>query len=92
MSKHTPGPWRVVGFTHSDGVISESTGEGIARVIENRYDAYLIAAAPTMYEALHLAQKCIAGLIDRFPQSCNDARSILYYVEKALAQATTSSM
>jgi uncharacterized protein YcbX len=55
MSKHTPGPWRVR-HTDSGGSMVESTAvsQTTATVwgAESRANAYLIAAAPEMLEAL----------------------------------------
>lgn len=66
MSKHTPGPWYVIegNYTHA-ATINKSTKERICAVefpdfkngnnghaLEWQANAYLLAAAPEMYEAL----------------------------------------
>ena len=61
MSKHTPGPWifeeRVAGFDilapESVYYVAEYLGVDCG-VIDNIADAYLIAAAPELLEALEL--------------------------------------
>ncbi len=66
MSKHTPGPWYVIegNYTHA-ATINKSTKERICAVefpdfkngnnghaLEWQANAYLLASAPEMYEAL----------------------------------------
>lgn len=57
MSKFTSGPWEAFVSADVASVVKNKQGLGIARVIDD-YDAYLIAAAPAMYEAL----RAIEGL------------------------------
>ncbi len=72
MTNHTPGPWKAQG----DLVIAEASLEGndiICELYDDRgaatnkeerdFNAYLIAAAPDMLEALKLAGKLIDDLM-----------------------------
>ncbi|MBU3720541.1 MAG: hypothetical protein FGM22_07245 [Burkholderiaceae bacterium] len=64
MSKHTPGPWRV-NFTHSENGVLVSIGihSSDGPVPATFDNAYLMAAAPQMLEALkNLAQEVNAGV------------------------------
>jgi hypothetical protein len=53
MSKFTPGPWEAFVSADVASVVKNKQGLGIARVVDD-YDAYLIAAAPAMYESLQM--------------------------------------
>jgi len=59
MPKFTPGPWKVTYDAGFYVVFSESTGDVIAVMCgnygEREGNAYMVAAAPDMYEALRLA-------------------------------------
>jgi len=65
MSKHTPGPWRAVfegkiGHFH---VVTEARGHSVRTVVSGvrERDAFLIAAAPELLEALENIERT-AGL------------------------------
>lgn len=60
MSKFTPGPWEAFVSADVASVVKNKQGLGIARVVDD-YDAYLIAAAPAMYESL---SEVVAMFID----------------------------
>jgi hypothetical protein len=64
MSKHTPGPWQIQKLVGKDGTLFVGTDEKgfftCARVSGSDIgningNAHLIAAAPELFEALHIA-------------------------------------
>ena len=51
MSKHTPGPWKVMG-NGAFLLVYGPSGERVCKIIDSYKDAYIIAAAPDMLAAL----------------------------------------
>ena len=69
----TPGPWRVVGGPaddYQDGayeIVGDDGGVAVAHVCRDNGDAALLAAAPTMLQALRAAKKALADILDNHP-------------------------
>ena len=87
MSKHTPGPWRVVD-SWTDHMVEGQNGEEIIwqdgphnTPTINKANARLIAAAPELLEALeHMLQSfLITQSLDDYPieAPCNKARAAI---------------
>lgn len=85
MSKHTPGPWEVVGH---GGLEVRSTPEqiliagcfytGTNRRGQSKANARLISAAPKMLEALELAQATIVRLDRGDHESAKETLNVIY--------------
>ena len=89
----TRGPWRAFGIRCGNMLVrADNSGEDIAEVWidepHQRADAHLIAAAPTMYEALRV----FVDLQDRghFALLTTDVEDALDAARAALATATPS--
>lgn len=82
MSKHTDGPWALKGWTASDfygwSITCDQTVTLTAESAESEANAYLIAAAPELLEALEDAasRKCGCG-----HPHCNRCKDDRYYAE-----------
>jgi hypothetical protein len=61
-SQHTPGPWTIIHSTDGHPVSIYASDEAHICDLGNNYDAFLIAAAPELYQS---AQWCveIAGFL-----------------------------
>ncbi len=91
---HTPGPWAVRVKADHTMMITAPAGHYLARVVgstavgdvRGRFtaDATLIAAAPDMLDALHLAESFIA---DRVPNTAEMAH-VWLTLRSAIAKAT----
>ena len=92
---HTPGPWKVEGkddkwkLFYGDGLmIAEIHGRRPA-IVEDGYNACLIAAAPELLEASILAYTTVAKMMGLIPNShIGQISFILTNLEKAIAKAT----
>lgn len=93
MSKHTPGPWRVVGTTvqageyraQSHAIIADCSDFNLDKK-EREANAHLIAAAPEMLEALKdivstLFQECQPDRGDLFSKIDDIARPAIAKAE-----------
>ena len=99
MSKHTPGPWRFskepdakhspcVGFTIYDAgsvVVAEIYPKPYP-VAVNEINARLIAAAPELLAALHIASQALAGALCQ-DLDHDDAQDAMQSVRAAIAKA-----
>jgi hypothetical protein len=79
---HTKGPWKVISKVGWDAVGPECGGVAICGLIENNPgNAYLIAAAPDLLEALEEivvnAVKNYEGSMDIYPEAIDAARAAI---------------
>ena len=98
MSKHTPGPWKLIGQTDS-GVSwvcpadSEELCDGFATVWSNgKANARLIASAPDLLEALQRAVACgivpTTSVLDGGAASYSEQVRTADAIRAAIAKAT----
>lgn len=90
MNKHTPGPWRVKIYKpyRSEAIIVNNDGEiasvDLACMPGAEADAYLIAAAPDMLEALEsIAPMLPHGVVDSDPQWAAAINAVRVAIKKA---------
>ena len=75
MSKHTPGPWQVIG--------GNVYGDNLRALLPmNGADARLIAAAPDLLEALHHVMLCEVNSMSSRQEMVRIARAAIEKAEK----------
>jgi hypothetical protein len=85
MSKHTPGPWQV----YRRSIVTASDKSIVAEIVvngdqsETKSNAYLIAAAPNMLEALKQAK---TAMLKTGPRPNTDDE-IMHLLDAAIAKA-----
>lgn len=82
-TKHTPGPWNVDYASHDDGGCSVRAIDRTLALHVSQEDAFLIAAAPELLEALR-------GMVDAHavPSSICKERPVYESALSAIAKAT----
>jgi hypothetical protein len=91
MNKHTPGPWEpVLQMDAYPGIpisIRSSHGNVLVAATQHEGDAFLIAAAPELLDALRLARQELAGL----PRSLGYYFTHIPKIDAAIAKASGES-
>ena len=86
QSKHTPGPWKIVGWPHSSPSIDAGACT-VANLVdlsgETKANAHLIAAAPLLLSAL----RGILLTIGPLPGTLQE-EDVMRIAEKVIAKAT----
>ena len=74
MSKHTPGPWKVLSHEVRSSlrgnrtICTTATERWVSDFEQRAANARLIAQAPAMYDALKTIKKSVAGVGITFPE------------------------
>lgn len=89
---HNPGPWVAEQFSGTLPRVRMATG-GLVAIVHYYPDAQLIAAAPEMLAALHVAHKLLTGLLtdsqlDHVHADGTTARQEYVRIAEAIEEAT----
>ena len=92
---HTPGPWQIIVNKHGQyDIVATSKTDGIAFIDkrndpdEERANAYLIAAAPEMLEALEELRRWFDDNVSTYEPHCSPEYAAMWRrVRNAIAKA-----